>query len=148
MQQDNELLTLLGFTAFAKKAQTRDQIALIELLTKFKKNMTADVKAEVTASKDIKATVVDTLVGFADTLQHKNITQETYKVKSKEVTAEGVIALNNTYSAVVSNFSKLVLDFYTKKKSPKKVLFSFTGIVKTVQASAKPTTEPPTTAKE
>jgi hypothetical protein len=143
----SELLNQLGFTAFAKKAQTRDQIALIELLAKFRKNMTAEVKAEVTASKDIKGTMVDTLVGFADTLQHKNITQETYKVKSKEVTAESVIALNNTYSAVVSNFSKLVLDFYTKKKSPKKALFSFTAIAKTVKAAAKVTTEPPATPK-
>lgn len=143
----SELLTQLGFTAFAKKAQAKDQIALIELLAKFKTNLTAEVKTEITASKDIKATVIDSIIGYANTFSNENITQETYKSNSKNITADGVTELNAVYTAVVTDFSKLVLDFYKKKKSAKKDLFSYTAIVKTVSNTAKATTPPPATPK-
>ena len=146
----SELLTQLGFTAFGKKAQAKDQIALIELLAHFKTNLTAKVKAEITASKDIKAPILDTLLGFADTFNKENITQEIYKSSSKEITAEGVAALNATYKAVVTNFSKLVLDFFRKQKSAKKDLFSFSTIKKAVHSSGHNSNtppQPPTTPK-
>lgn len=139
-----ELLTQLGFTAFGQKAQAKDQIALIELLAQFKTNLTATVKAEITASKDIKATVLDTLLGYADTFSNQNITQETYKSTSKNVTADGVAALNATYTAVVTEFTKLVQDYYKKKKSAKKDLFSFSAIKKAVQNSGNNGGTPPT----
>jgi hypothetical protein len=139
-----ELLTQLGFTAFGKKAQAKDQIALIELLAKFKTNLTAEVKAEITASKDIKATVVDSIIGYANVFSNENITQETYKSNSKNITAESVAALNATYTAVVTEFAKLVQDFYKKKKSAKKDLFSFSAIKKAVQNSGNNNTPPPT----
>lgn len=142
-----ELLNQLGFTAFAKKAQAKDQVALIELLAQFKTNLTAAVKAEITASKDIKATVLDTLLGYTNTFSQQNITQETYKSTSKNVTAEGVAELNALYKAVVTDFTKLVLDFYKKKKSAKKDLFSYAAIVKTVSTTAKNSTPPPATPK-
>ncbi len=142
-----ELLTQLGFTAFAKKAQAKDQIALIELLAMFKTNLTAQVKTEITASKDIKATVLNTIIGYADTLNNQNITQETYKTSIKIVTADGVVELNAIYTAVVTDFSKLVFDFYKKKKSPKKDLFSYTAIAKTISNTAKANTTPPSTPK-
>ncbi len=138
-----ELLNQLGFTAFAKKAQAKDQIALIELLAKFKTNLTAEVKAEITASKDIKATVIDSIIGYANIFSNQNITQETYKSNSKNITAEGVAELNVVYTAVVTDFSKLVLDFYKKKKSAKKDLFSFSAIKKAVQNSGNGGTPPP-----
>ena len=128
----NELLTQLGFTAFAKKAKLKDQIALIELLAKFKTNATAAVIAEITASKDIKAPVIATLIAFADTLHSHNINQETYKVSSKIITTDGVIELNAVYSAVVTNFSVLVQDFYKKQQSPKKEMFNFSTIKKAI----------------
>jgi hypothetical protein len=138
-----ELLNQLGFTAFAKKAQAKDQIALIELLAQFKTNLTVEVKAEITASKDIKATVIDSIIGYANTFSNENITQETYKSNSKNITAEGVAALNATYTAVVTEFAKLVQDFYKKKKSAKKDLFSFSAIKKAVQNSGNGGTPPP-----
>jgi len=138
-----ELLNQLGFAALAKKAQAKDQIALIELLAKFKTNLTAEVKAEITASKDIKATVIDSIMGYANTFSNENITQETYKSNSKNITAEGVTALNATYTAVVTEFAKLVQDFYKKKKSAKKDLFSFSAIKKAVQNSGNGGTPPP-----
>jgi methyltransferase-like protein len=116
-------------------------------LAKFKTNLTAEVKAEITASKDIKATVIDSIIGYANTFSNENITQETYKSNSKNITAEGVTELNAVYTAVVTDFSKLVLDFYKKKKSAKKDLFSYTAIVKTVSNTAKATTPPPATPK-
>jgi hypothetical protein len=143
----SELLTQLGFAAFGKKAQAKDQIALIELLSQFKTNLTAKVIAEITASKDIKAEILDTLLGFADTFNKQNITQEIYKGTSKEITTEGVAALNATYKAVVTDFSKLVLDFYRKQKSAKKSLFSYAAIAKTVKHTVKTTTTPPATPK-
>lgn len=138
-----ELLIQLGFAAFGKKAQAKDQIALIELLAKMRTNTTAAVKAEITASKDIKAPVIDKLIGFADTLHQNNVTQETFKKSSEIVTANGVAELNATYTAVVTNFSKLVQDFYKKKKSPKANLFSFSSIKKTVQNNGEQNPPPP-----
>ncbi len=143
-----ELLTQLGFTAFSKKAQAKDQIALIELLAMFKTNLTATVKAEITASKDIKTTVLDTIIGYATTLNNNNITQETYKASSKIVTADGIAELNAVYTAVITDFSKLVQDFYKKTKSAKKDLFSFSTIKKAIQNSGSNNTpQPPSTPK-
>ncbi len=146
-----ELLTLFGFTGFYAKAQKGDQLALIELLAKFKTNITAAITTEITATKHIKPTVITTLTGFADTLVQKNINQETFKQSSKVVTAAGVEELNAIYTDVVKDFSKLVFDFYKKKKSAKKGLFSFNEIKKAVQAATKgsdggtPPPTPPTT---
>lgn len=137
-----ELLKQLGFTEFAAKAQRMDQIALIELLAKFKTNATDAVKAEITASKDIKIAVVDKLIGFAKTLVDNNVNQETYKDTSKVITADGVTELNAIYTAVVKDFSKMVLDFYKKKKSTKANLFSFAAILKTVKGSSNDTPPP------
>lgn len=142
-----ELLKQLGFTEFAAKAQRMDQIALIELLAKFKTNATDTVKAEITASKDIKIAVVDKLIGFAKTLVDNNVNQETFKDTSKVITADGVTELNAIYTAVVKDFSKLVLDFYKKKKSNKANLFSFAAILKTVKGSGNDTPPPPSEPK-
>jgi hypothetical protein len=144
-----EILNQLGFTAFGKKAQAKDQMALIELLAQFKANLTAQVKTEITTSKDIKAAVLDTLLGFADTFSKQNITQETYKANTQIVTADGIAALNETYTAVVTHFAVLVQDFYKKQQSAKKDLFSFAAIKKTVQNTSTTSTAPtpPSTTK-
>jgi methyltransferase-like protein len=120
-----------------------DQIALIELLAKFKTNATETVKTELTASKDIKVAVLDTLIGFAKTLVDNNINQENFKDTSKVITAEGITELNAVYTAVVKDFSKLVLDFYKKKKSLKANLFSYAAILKTVKGNGNTPPPPP-----
>ncbi|MDI9364588.1 MAG: hypothetical protein QM541_06535 [Flavobacterium sp.] len=142
-----ELLKQLGFTEFAAKAQQMDQIALIEFLAKFKTNATNAVKAEITASKDIKIAAVDKLIDLSKTLVDNHVNQETYKDTSKVITADGVTELNAIYTAVVKDFSKLVLDFYKKKKSNKANLFSFAAILKTVNGSGNHTPPPPTEPK-
>ena len=89
------------------------------------------------------------MLGYADTFSKQNITQETFKSNSKNITAEGVAELNATYTAVVTDFAKLVQDFYNKKKSAKKDLFSFSAIKKAVQNSGNNGTAPlpPSTPK-
>jgi len=78
----DELLTRLGFTANLKDAQNNDQQALIELLLKFKQNMTPAIQAEITA-KGISAALITTIIGYADVLKNSNITQETLKSSRK-----------------------------------------------------------------
>ena len=85
----NEILTRLGFTAHLKDAQKNDQEALIELLLKFKKNMTAALQTEIT-NAGTSAALITAIIGYANVLKTSNITQETLKGSRKTISASAV----------------------------------------------------------
>lgn len=96
-----EILTQLGFTAHHKDAQNHDQEALIELFLKFKKNMTAPLQTEI-VNAGTPLALIQTIIGYANTLKNANITQETFKGSRKVITQTAVTEFNAIYSQIIS----------------------------------------------
>jgi hypothetical protein len=135
--KQNEILTQLGFTTYLKEAQKGDQEALVQLLYKFKTNLTYDLKNEI-VSKGTAESILTQTTTYADTLKNADITQETFKGTRKEITETAIKAFNEIYDDVIS-IAKIASNFY-KEEPVKKDLFSFTKINKTLSAQRKATT--------
>ena len=82
----NEILNELGFIGYHQPARTGDQEALINLLFKFKTNLTTQLTTEISA-KGTSAELLSAIAGYADTLKNADITQETFKGTRKTITA-------------------------------------------------------------
>jgi hypothetical protein len=138
--RQEELLNQLGFTAHHKEAQKGDQEALIQLLFKFKTNLTSGLKTEI-SEKGTPSTLLETITGYADTLKKADVSQEGFKGTKKEITAEAVKEFNEIYDQVIS-ISKIANNFY-KGQPLTQGLFSYNKVSKTLSASpqSKTTTE-------
>jgi hypothetical protein len=134
-----EIHTELGFSAYLKKAQQRDQEALVSLLYTFKQNMTIDLKAEITAA-GTDAPIITAISAYAQTLKDANITQETFKGSAKELTQEGIIALNAIYNKVIG-IAKIAYKFYKDDKAIRDE-FSYSKTIKKLNFHPNPV--PPT----
>jgi hypothetical protein len=99
--QLNNMLTSLGFVQHYKGAYKKNQQDLIELLYKFKTNMTAELKTQITTAGTSPALIED-IIAHADTLKNANITQETLKGGRKKISEDGVIEFNAIYNSVIS----------------------------------------------
>lgn len=135
--KQNEILTQLGFTTYLKEAQKGDQEALVQLLYKFKTNLTYELKNEI-VSKGTAENILTQTTTYADTLKNADITQETFKGTRKEITETAIKAFNEIYDDVIS-IAKIASNFY-KEEPVKKDLFSFTKINKTLSAQRKAAT--------
>lgn len=125
-----EILKELGFAEFWPESSKKSVPDLVSLLFTFKENLTPALRDEITQNKNLKTKDIDTVLATVDKLNQDNITQKSFKVSTKQLTAAEVKALNNIYEQVVKKFSKYVYDFYKKTKSDKKELFSYSGIKK------------------
>jgi len=137
-----EILNLLGFTSQLKKAQTKDQEALIELLYQFKKNMTATLQTEITKA-GMSPTLITTIKGYATTLKNSNISQETLKGSRKVISQAGVTELNAIYTQVIS-IAKIASTFFKDDKAIKDK-FSYAKTLSALNLTKVKTTTPPTT---
>lgn len=135
-----EMLNNLGFTAFWPRAVKKDQEALINLLYRFKTNMTPALKATMVANGTIEADI-DALLDKADELQVSNTTQETNKANRPLNTKAEVDAYNIIYNKVMA-VTRLANRFYKGDETHQK-LFSFSKISKTINASPKKATATP-----
>ena len=95
------LLATLGFSAHYSDVQKKDQEALIELLAKFKTNMTAALKTELTG-KGIDGALIDDIKGYANPLRDADVTQEALKGTTKELTEEALTEFNSIYSQAMA----------------------------------------------
>jgi hypothetical protein len=129
--KQTEILTQLGFNTYHKEAQNGDQEALVQLLYKFKTNLTATLKDEIVA-KGTVPTILDQITTYADTLKRADVNQETFKGTRKEITTAGVTLFNEIYDEVIS-VGKISAKFY-KAEPIKRDLFSFAKINKTLSA--------------
>ena len=133
-----EILKQLGFTDYYEPARKKDQEGLINLLYQFKTNLTTELKTEI-ANKGTAPASLEAIVEFADILKNSNVTQEGNKGTKKEITAEGIQALNDIYSKVIS-IAMISAKFFQKEPT-KKALFSYT---KVSDALNKPKSKPKT----
>jgi hypothetical protein len=129
--KQTEILTQLGFNTYHKEAQNGDQEALVQLLYKFKTNLTATLKEEIVA-KGTAPIILDQITTYADTLKNADINQETFKGTRKEITTEAINFFNGIYDDVIS-IAKISAKFF-KAEPVKRDLFSFSKINKTLSA--------------
>jgi len=118
----DEILNQLGFTTHLKDAQQQDQEALVELLIKFKQNMTAPLQTEIT-NAGMALALITAIIGYATILKNANITQETLKGSRKVISASAVTEFNAIYNAVIS-IAKISAKFF-KGDTAKQDKFSY-----------------------
>lgn len=135
----NEILNQLGFTQHHKAAQQRDQEALIELLYKFKTNMTPALQTEITSAGTDLGTITD-IISLAQQLKESDVSQEALKGGRKEISAAGVTEFNAIYKTVIS-IAKISAKFFIKDK-PKAQAFSYSRNLKALNAPPQPTPNP------
>jgi len=123
----NEILTNLGFVQHHLAARRNDHESLTELLLQFKKNMTTEMQTEITGY-GTSASLITSIIGYADVLKASNITQQIWKGSRKEVSQAGINELNEIYSQVIS-VAKISAKFFRDDKA-KKQEFSFSKAIK------------------
>jgi hypothetical protein len=114
--QRTEVLRQLGFTAYLKDAQRKDQEALINLLYMFQKNIPV-LRTEIEAKGTDKA-ILDAIIGYADTLKNANINQETFKGGKKAITAQAVTEFNDIYDELIK-ICKIAAKFFSDEPNLK-----------------------------
>lgn len=95
-----EIQTLLGFTQYWKAVTRNDQEALVELLYRFKQNMTPALTTEITTA-GTATTLITTIKSYADTLKDANVNQEFAKSTRPVTTAAGVTEFNEIYDEII-----------------------------------------------
>jgi len=130
----SEILTQLGFAAFHKEVQNRDQEALINLLFRFKTNLTEALKEEIVA-KGTAPQILDNITAHADALKSADITQEAFKGSRKIITETSLQEFNEIYDQVIS-ISKIGAKFF-KDQPAIKDQFSFRKVSKTLNFKPK-----------
>lgn len=133
-----EILTQLGYSSYHLKSQQKDQEALVSLLYTFKQNMTPALIAEITAA-GTDDPIITSISAYAEVLKNANITQETFKGGAKEITQDGVIALNAIYKQVIG-IAKIAYKFYYDDKAVRSE-FSYSTTIK--KLNYQPKTAPP-----
>lgn len=123
----SELLNILGFTTFYKEVQRRDQESLINLLFRFKLNLSEDLKNEI-INAGIESIMLDNVMAHANTLKIADINQETFKGLRKEITEATRIEFNGIYDEVIG-VSKIASNFF-RDQPIKKEHFSFYKVSK------------------
>lgn len=121
----NEIETLLGITEHWKAVQKNDQEALVELLYKFKQNMTAALTTEIT-NAGTAASLITTIKGYADTLKDANVDQEFAKSTRPVVSAAAVTEFNAIYEEIIK-VCKICRNIF-KDDAVQKDNFSFAAV--------------------
>ena len=130
-----EILKTLGFAAFLKGVQKNDQESLIQLLYAFKTNMTPELNAEITA-KGLSPALIVKITGYADTFTDANVTQESFKGSTKEITQEVIDVFNSIYDEVIGICKKA--SKYYQYEPLKKEQFTFSKVLSNLGHAPKP----------
>lgn len=115
----------LGFTKLWRKAQNKNQTALIELLLTFQNNFTPALQSEITA-KGLNPARIASVLAHADVLNKANITQESLKGVAKVKTAAANAVFDDIYerSMKLCNLGKSLF----KVDKARKAMFSFRAL--------------------
>lgn len=127
-----EMMTNLGFSEFWERARKKDQEALINLLYRFKTNLTPALKATMIANGTI-ASDIDALIAKAGELKASDTAQEANKANRPIGTETEQKAYNVVYDKAM-DLAKLAAKFY-KGNASRQSLFSFSKVSKTINAS-------------
>ncbi|NJN26647.1 MAG: hypothetical protein HC819_12035 [Cyclobacteriaceae bacterium] len=132
----DEILKNLGFTKHIRDVQKGNQESLIQLLYQFKINMSDTLRQEIVA-KGLNTTLIDNIIGYANTFKQANVTQETFKSATKEVAKEVNDAFTAIYDEIIA-ICKIASKYY-KYEPLKKEQFTFAKALSNLGASTKVT---------
>jgi hypothetical protein len=130
----DEILKVLGFTKSLKDVGKGNHQALILLLYTFKTNMTDALKQEITA-KGMNVTLINNIVGYADSFKTANVTQENFKETTKIITKELADSFNVIYNEIIG-LCKIVSSYY-RNEPLKKEQFNFSKVIDNIGATRK-----------
>lgn len=85
--------------------------------------------------KGISVTLIDNIIGYAVTFKQANVTQETFKGSTKEITQEVSDVFNATYDEIIG-ICKKASNFY-QYEPLKKEQFTFSKALSNLGAAAK-----------
>lgn len=128
----NEIFKSLGFTDFYKKAVKGNQESLVELLDKFKTNMTPELEKTIT-DKGIDLEIITSIKNYAGTFGDSNTTQEAAKGTKVNLSAETISELNGYYKTIIG-ICKIARNKF-KGNPQKQALFSFDKTVKAITSN-------------
>lgn len=134
------LLNALGFQSYWKAVQRKDQQSLIQLLYQYRNGLTDGIKKELLA-KGIQKELVNRISGYADSLRNANVSQETLKGSSKEITEAGTVAFNVLYEQAIA-ICKICARLFADNPQVKDK-FVFSGLVKKMGATKRETVAQP-----
>lgn len=129
-----EILKKLGYNKNLKQVQKGDQEALIQLLYAFKKGMNQKLKNTI-VDKGTNPVLIERIVGYADLLKGANITQETLKETTKEISEDAINVFNEIYNEIIG-ICKIASSYYIYE-SLKKEQFTFSKVVGNMNATKK-----------
>ena len=132
--QKNEILNNLGYTSYFAAARRGDQEGLINLLYKFKTNLSTTLATTIVTKGTAQASL-DEIVSYADQLKTANVTQEGAKGTRKEITNEALIEFNNIYDKIIS-ITRIASKFY-KNNKPMADQFNFSKVSKNINNTKK-----------
>lgn len=138
-KEGKKILKNIGFEKNLRSVQKGDQESLIQLLYAFKKGMTDEVKTQIT-EKGTNPALIERIIGYASNLMEANVSQETSKVTTKEVTEEAVRIFNDIYDEIVG-ICKIAASYYNYEPL-KKEQFTFNKVVSNMNAAKKISEEP------
>jgi hypothetical protein len=125
--QKNEILKTLGFSTNLRAVQNGNQEALIRLLYAFKTNITEEMRTEITA-KGLAGPLIDKIIDYAATFQQANVTQESQKEMTREISQDTVDIFNGIYDEIIGICKKA--SNYYRYEPLKKALFTFRKVLR------------------
>ncbi len=131
-----EIMKTLGLN---RNLNHLDQETLIQVLYAFKKGMTNPLKNSIT-QRGTNPALIDNIIGYANQLEQANLSQESLKSSTREVSQEGVDTFNSIYGEVVG-IGKIASKYYKDDKL-KKDQFTFSKVVKNMGTAEKKPAEP------
>lgn len=133
-KQAKEIIKKVGYDKNLRGAQQGDQEALIQLLYSFKKGMNDTLRTQI-VEKGTNPDLIDRITGYANQLKEANVTQETLKETTKEVSDEAVTIFNEIYDEIIG-VCKIASNFY-QYDTLKKEQFTFSKVVANMNATRK-----------
>ncbi len=132
--RQNEILNQLGYKQHYAGLRKGDQESFVEILAKFKVNMTPTLITELNAA-GIPTVVINKVTNFSDSLKNANITQEVAKGMRKNISEEAVGQINSIYQKVMA-ISKIGAKVFKNDKTNKDRL-NFTANLKQLNFHSK-----------
>ncbi len=129
-----EILKQLGYGNNLRDLRNGDQEALIQLLYAFRKGMTTELKEQI-SSAGTNPVLIDRIIKSADELSNANITQESLKETTKEISHEAIIEFNKIYNEIIG-ICKIAASYYHSDKIMKEQ-FTFSKVVGNMNVTRK-----------
>jgi hypothetical protein len=129
-KEAKDIYKQLGYTKYHADAR-KDQEVIMSLLYAFREGMTEDLRTRI-EEKGLSPAVIDRLLDYPNEIYEANVSQETLKSATKEITDEAVNHFNRIYHKAM-DICKIASAFYVGNPI-KKNQFTFSRIVRNLNA--------------